>query len=185
MKDGARFGGPRFLFVTEWRLTLPRKSKYTTVLAHRQINMPTSELEKYFPVLVQAIIAAVIAASLTLLSSILGKRSKSPQKDSPYECGMPPTGDALGRVSVKFYLVAMIFILLDIEAVFLYPWAVVYRQLKWFGFVEMLLFIVLVLVGYFYIWKKGALDWSIAEKPRKMKGRLDKAAADAAIREAA
>ena len=151
--------------------------------------MPTSELEKYFPVLVQAIIAAVIAASLTLLSSVLGKRSKSPQKDTPYECGMAPTGDAQGRFSVKFYLVAMIFILLDIEAVFLYPWAVVYRQLtheaRWFGFTEMLLFIVLVLVGYFYIWKKGALDWSIAEKPRKMKGRLDKAAADAAIREAA
>jgi NADH-quinone oxidoreductase subunit A len=129
--------------------------------------MPTSELEKYFPVLVQVIIAAVLAASLTILSSVLGKRARSPQKDTPYECGMAPTGDARDRFSIKFYLVAMIFILLDIEAVFLYPWAVVYRQLKWFAFFEMLLFIGLVLVGYFYIWKKGALDWSIAERPRK------------------
>ncbi|MBS1833922.1 MAG: NADH-quinone oxidoreductase subunit A [Acidobacteria bacterium] len=129
--------------------------------------MPTSELEKYFPVLVMAVIAAVMAASLTILSSVLGKRSKSPQKDTPYECGMAPTGDARDRFSVKFYLVAMVFILLDIEAVFLYPWAVVYRQLKWFAFFEMLLFIALVLVGYFYIWKKGALDWAIPERPRK------------------
>ncbi len=146
--------------------------------------MPTSELEKYFPVLVQAIVAAVIAASLTILSSVLGKRSKSPQKDTPYECGMEPTGDAMGRFSVKFYLVAMIFILLDIEAVFLYPWAVVYKQLKWFAFVEMLLFILLVLVGYFYIWKKGALDWSFTEKTRSGKARKEAAAANA-IREAA
>lgn len=129
--------------------------------------MPTSELEKYFPVLVMALIAAVMAASLTILSSVLGKRSKSPQKDTPYECGMAPTGDAKDRFSIKFYLVAMIFILLDIEAVFLYPWAVVYRQLKWFAFFEMLLFIALVLVGYIYVWKKGALDWAIPERPRK------------------
>ena len=80
---------------------------------------------------------------------------------------MAPTGDAKDRFSVKFYLVAMIFILLDIEAVFLYPWAVVYRQLKMFAFVEMLLFILLVLVGYFYIWKKGALDWASTTAPRK------------------
>jgi len=129
--------------------------------------MPTSDLEKYFPVLVQVLIAAVLAASLTILSSILGKRGKSPQKDTPYECGMAPTGDARDRFSIKFYLVAMIFILLDIEAVFLYPWAVVYRQLKWFAFFEMLLFIALVLVGYIYVWKKGALDWSLADRPRK------------------
>ena len=129
--------------------------------------MPTSDLEKYFPVLVQVVIAAVLAASLSILSTVLGKRGKSPQKDTPYECGMAPTGDARDRFSVKFYLVAMVFILLDIEAVFLYPWAVVYRQLKWFGFVEMLLFIALVLVGYFYIWKKGALDWSMPARQKK------------------
>ena len=142
--------------------------------------MPTSELEKYFPVLVQVIIAAVLAASLTILSSVLGKRARSPQKDTPYECGMAPTGDARDRFSIKFYLVAMIFILLDIEAVFLYPWAVVYRQLKWFAFFEMLLFIALVLVGYFYIWKKGALDWSIAERPRKTAAKPSRSFREAA-----
>jgi NADH-quinone oxidoreductase subunit A len=73
---------------------------------------------------------------------------------------MEPVGDARERYSVKFYLVAMVFILFDIEAIFLYPWAVVYRELRLFGFFEMLLFIALVLCGYFYIWKKGVLDWS-------------------------
>ncbi len=78
----------------------------------------------------------------------------------PYECGISPTGDARERFSVKFYLVAMLFILFDIEAIFLYPWAVVYKQLKMFAFVEMLVFVVLILAGFFFIWKKGVLDWS-------------------------
>ena len=122
--------------------------------------MPNSYPEFYFPVLVQVVIAMAIAAGLIGVSALLGKRVKSPQKDSPYESGMVPTGSASERFSVKFYLVAMVFILFDIEAVFLYPWAVVYRQLKMFGFVEMLIFIILILVGFFYVWKKGALDWS-------------------------
>ena len=84
----------------------------------------------------------------------------------PYESGIVPTGDARHRFSVKFYLVAMLFILFDIEAIFLYPWAVVYRELKMFAFVEMLVFVVLILAGFFYIWKKGALDWSGADPPR-------------------
>src|SRR6202034_3374586 len=78
----------------------------------------------------------------------------------PYESGMAPTGSARERFSVKFYLVGIVFILFDIESVFLYPWAVVYRELKLFGFFEMLLFVVLILSGYFYILRKGALDWS-------------------------
>jgi NADH-quinone oxidoreductase subunit A len=82
----------------------------------------------------------------------------------PYECGVTGQGSARERFSVKFYLVAMIFILFDIETVFLYPWAVVYRELKLFAFVEMLLFIALILSGFFYIWKKGALDWSVEER---------------------
>jgi NADH-quinone oxidoreductase subunit A len=94
------------------------------------------------------------------LSYLIGKRVRDRVKDSPYECGIAPTGTARERFSVKFYLVGIVFILFDIEAVFLYPWAVVYRELKMFAFVEMLLFIVLVLAGFFYVWKKGALDWS-------------------------
>ena len=80
---------------------------------------------------------------------------------------MTPVGSARERFSVKFYLVAMVFILFDIEAIFLYPWAVVYRELKLFAFVEMLLFIALVLCGFFYIWKKGVLDWSVEEQERR------------------
>jgi len=122
--------------------------------------MPNTPSEVYFPVLVQGAIAIVLAAALILLSYALGRRVKNKVKDMPYESGIAPTGDARQRFSVKFYLVAMLFILFDIEAIFLYPWAVVYRDLKWFGFVEMLVFVVLILSGFFYIWRKGALDWS-------------------------
>jgi NADH-quinone oxidoreductase subunit A len=122
--------------------------------------MPTSYPETYFPVLVQIVIAVLVASGLVALSYLLGKRVKSRVKDTPYESGIAPTGSARERFSVKFYLVGIVFILFDIEAIFLYPWAVVYRELKMFAFVEMLLFIVLILSGFFYIWKKGALDWS-------------------------
>src|SRR5579859_8117311 len=126
--------------------------------------MPHTLPEVYFPVLVQAIIAIGLAATLVGLSTLLGKRARSPLKDTPYESGMAPVGSARERFSVKFYLVGMIFILFDIEAVFLYPWAVVYRDLKLFGFFEMLVFVAVVLVGFFYVWKKGALDWSHQRK---------------------
>lgn len=122
--------------------------------------MPSTLPEIYFPILVQFLIAAGLAAGLIGASAILGKRAKSPLKDTPYESGMAPVGSAAERFSVKFYLVGMIFILFDIEAVFLYPWAVVYRDLGMFGFTEMLVFVAVVLVGFFYVWKKGALDWS-------------------------
>lgn len=130
--------------------------------------MPTNYTELYFPILLQFVIAAVLAGTLVSLSFLLGKRARSPQKDMPYESGMIPVGDARERFSVKFYLVAMIFILFDIEAIFLYPWAVVYRELKLFAFFDMLLFVVLILSGFYFIWKKGALDWS-AESPRRRK----------------
>src|ERR1700689_3866814 len=122
--------------------------------------MPTTYPEIYFPVLVQVLIAIAIAGGLIAASTLLGKHVKSPLKDTPYESGMAPVGSARERFSVKFYMVGMIFILFDIEAVFWYPWAVVYRQLKLFGFFEMLIFVLLILVGFFYVWKKGALDWS-------------------------
>lgn len=128
--------------------------------------MPSSPTEVYFPVLVQGVIAIVLAAALIVLSYVLGKRVHNQIKDTPYESGITPTGDARGRFSVKFYLVAMLFILFDIEAIFLYPWAVVYRELKMFGFIEMLVFVVLILSGFFYIWRKGALDWSYADRAR-------------------
>jgi len=129
--------------------------------------MPTSLTEEYFPVLLQALVAMLLAAGLITVSYLLGKRVKNRVKDMPYESGIVPTGDARQRFSVKFYLVAMLFIVFDIEAIFLYPWAVVYRELAMPGFVEMLVFVILILSGFFYIWKKGALDWSGADSRRK------------------
>src|SRR5215469_3889275 len=126
--------------------------------------MPENYPELYFPIVVQVVIAAVLAAALIAISYIFGKKVRNRVKDTPYESGMVPTGDARQRFSVKFYLVAMLFILFDIEAIFLYPWVVVYRELKMFGFIEMLVFVVLILSGFFYIWKKGALDWAHSDR---------------------
>jgi NADH-quinone oxidoreductase subunit A len=117
---------------------------------------------RYIPLLLQVVVASVIAGGMVLLSQLLGKHKWTAAKNSPYECGIAPTGDAQSRISVKFYMVAMLFILFDVEAVFLYPWAVILRDLKMFGFWEMLVYIGIVLVGYFYIWKKGVLDWGEA-----------------------
>jgi NADH-quinone oxidoreductase subunit A len=104
-----------------------------------------------------------LAAGLLTVSYLLGQKVRNRVKDMPYESGIVPTGDARQRFSVKFYLVGMLFILFDIEAIFLYPWVVVFRELKMLAFVEMLIFVVLILSGFFYIWKKGALDWSGAD----------------------
>ena len=116
-------------------------------------------LENWAPVLIFFILVAGFGGSSLVMSYVFGVKKPNPRKLSPYECGMHPIGTARDRFSVKFYLVAMLFLLFDIEAVFLFPWAVVYRDLKLFGFVEMLLFIVAILAGYVYVWKKGALEW--------------------------
>lgn len=119
--------------------------------------------EVWFPVLTQVIFAVGMAVALVGTGLLLGRRVKNKVKEDPYECGIVAVSTARNRFSVKFYLVAMLFILFDIEAIFLYPWAVVYRELKLFAFFEMLLFIALVLAGFFYIWKKGVLDWAVNE----------------------
>ncbi len=131
--------------------------------------MPTTYAETYFPVLIQILLALAVAGGMIGASALLGRRMHDTIKSTPYESGMAPVGSARERFSVKFYLVAMVFILFDIEAIFLYPWAVVYRELKLFAFFEMLLFIVLVLCGFFYIWKKGILDWSSEQRLRDAK----------------
>src|SRR5438045_5204258 len=104
-------------------------------------------------------LGAGFALISVLLSSVLGPRKPTPEKLAPYECGMPPVGDARERQSVKFYLVAMIFLLFDIEVAFLYPWAMALRDLGWNAFGQVLLFMLLLLAGYVYVWRKGALDW--------------------------
>ncbi len=135
--------------------------------------MPDNYFARYLPLLIHFLLAGALASGIVLLSWIIGCRRPTRAKLSPYECGMTPIGDARERFSVKFYLVAMLFILFDVEAVFLYLWAVILKDLKamgqgLFGFTEMLVYIAIVLVGFFYIWKKGVLDWglTITQNPR-------------------
>src|SRR3954463_5323189 len=129
--------------------------------------MPHNYFARYLPLLFQVLVAVGLAGGMVVLSFVLGKHKFSKSKMSPYECGMDPIGDASERYSVKFYMVAMMFILFDVEAVFLYPWAVILRDLKMFGFYEMLVYVGIFLVGFFYIWKKGVLDWGQASMERR------------------
>lgn len=116
-------------------------------------------LESYLPILVLVGIAFAFAVGTVVASHLIGPKNPTDIKLAPYECGMPLLSSAQDRFSIKFYIIAMLFILFDIEAVFLYPWAVMYKRLGIFGFVEMGVFIIILLVGYVYVWKKGALEW--------------------------
>jgi NADH-quinone oxidoreductase subunit A len=116
-------------------------------------------MREYIPVLLFLLVAIAFAGGTIGLSSIIVPRRRNPVKMSSYECGVEPVGDARERFSVKFYLVAVLFILFDIEAVFLYPWAVSFNQLGLYGLIEMVLFIVILFVGYVYLLKKRALEW--------------------------
>ena len=116
-------------------------------------------MQGWFSILIMIALGAGFALVSIVLSGLLGPHSPSPEKSAPYECGMPPVGDARERQSVKFYLVAMIFLLFDIEIAFLYPWAMALRDLGWPGFAQVVLFMALLLAGYVYVWRKGALDW--------------------------
>ena len=127
--------------------------------------MTTFELSDYLPILLMFIVAGGFAVGNILLSQFVGQRKRTRTKLMPYECGKDPVGSARERFSVKFYLIAMIFILFDIEVIFLVPWAVVAKSMgeqvgRTFVYVEMMIFIGLLLVGYIYVVKKGAFDWS-------------------------
>jgi NADH-quinone oxidoreductase subunit A len=122
--------------------------------------------ESYVPILLMLFVAAALGAIFLGLNWILGRHRRNPSKLAPYESGVPLLDDQRKRVNVRFYQIAMLFILFDIEAAFLYPWAVIYRDatrtpggLSWFIFGEMLVFILLLGVGYVYVWKKKAFDW--------------------------
>ena len=120
----------------------------------------------YVPLALQVLAALGMACGMVGVSFLIGKHKNSRTKAGTYECGMDPVGDARGRFSVRFYMVAMLFILFDVEAVFMLPWAVIFRRLpaitgsRMFGFYEMLTYLGFVAVGLFYVWKKGILDWS-------------------------
>ena len=114
---------------------------------------------EYLPIFVLVAVATLFALAILAVSVYLGPRHPRARRMMPYESGITPQVSARIRFPVKFYLIAMLFIVFDIEAIFFYPWAVTFRQLRLFGFVEMLVFIAILLVGYFYIVKKGALEW--------------------------
>ena len=147
-------------------------------------------LSDYLPILLMFIVAGGFAIGNVLLSQFVGQRKRTKTKLMPYECGKDPVGSARERFSVKFYLIAMIFILFDIEVIFLVPWAVVYRSLaaqgadmRLFVYLEMMLFVLLLLAGYIYVVKKGAFDWG--ERARREAEAESRALADIEARQAA
>lgn len=113
----------------------------------------------YAPILIFLAVAAVFPVVTLVIASILRPSSRNPTKSEAYECGVPPSGEARARYPVRFYIIAVLFVVFDVETIFMFPWAVKYRQLALFGFVEMLVFLGILLVGYAYAWKKGALEW--------------------------
>ena len=116
-------------------------------------------LLEYVAIAVLIAIATIVALIAIGLGELFGPKKKSAAKAMPYESGMNPYGEGTRRMPIRFYLIAVLFILFDIEVVFFLPWAVVFRQLGLFGLIEMAIFIIILLVGYFYAWKKGALEW--------------------------
>lgn len=115
--------------------------------------------ETFYPILFLLVVATILASILAFLSIYIGRRTRLGKKFEPYECGVEPVGSTRDPVPVKFFLVGILFILFDIEVIFLYPWAVISRQLGVFGFVEMMVFVVILMVGYIYILGRGALKW--------------------------
>jgi NADH-quinone oxidoreductase subunit A len=125
-----------------------------------QMTVPT--INTYIPVLVMLAGSIVVVGILLALTFYVGPKRPSPQKLGTYECGMTPIGSARERFPIKFYLIAMLFIIFDIETVFLYPWAVAYRSsggLMLFNLIEMLVFVAILFVGYIYVWRRGAFEW--------------------------
>ena len=117
-------------------------------------------INPYIPIFLITLMAAALAASILIIALLIRPNNPDPEKNSPYECGMPPLMEAHERFSIRFYLLGILFLLFDVEALFLFPWAVRYDALGLFGFIEMMLFISILLVGYFYAWRKGALEWA-------------------------
>ena len=113
----------------------------------------------WVPILLMIGLGAGFGAVNIVMSHLLGPKKPTAEKLAPYECGMPPVGDARERHPVKFYLVAMIFLLFDIEVAFLYPFAMALRELRWFGFIQLIVFFAILFSGYVYVWRKGVLDW--------------------------
>lgn len=121
--------------------------------------MAEDMLSDYAPIVVFVAVCVAFGVGVSLLNSLLGPRRPSPPKELPYECGIVPVDSARRRFSVSFYVTAMLFIIFDVESIFLFPWATIVRQLRGFGMVEMGVFIATLLVALAYVWRKGALRW--------------------------
>jgi NADH-quinone oxidoreductase subunit A len=113
----------------------------------------------FLPIFVMLVVVIAFAAIALTISALVGPRRPNPTKLAPYESGMPPFGTARQRISIKYYLTAVLFILFDIEIIFFFPWAVLLRQLGFFGLIEMSIFVLILLIGYVYVWRKGGFDW--------------------------
>ena len=116
-------------------------------------------LAEYFPILLFIIVALVIGVAPLALGKLLGPNRPDPEKLSPYECGFEAFEDARMKFDVRYYLIAILFILFDLEIAFLFPWAIVLQEIGFFGFMSMMLFLAILVVGFIYEWKKGALEW--------------------------
>jgi NADH-quinone oxidoreductase subunit A len=128
-------------------------------------------IDNWLLILLLMVIAVGFGSVSVLLGRLLGPKNPTPEKLAPYECGMPAVGDARERQSIRFYLVAMIFLLFDIEVAFLYPWAMALRDLGWMGFIQIVTFFLILLVGYVYVWRKGVLDWGPVVRPARRPAR--------------
>lgn len=127
-------------------------------------------MQGWLPIIIMLAFGTGFAVVNVGLSNLVGPKRPTPEKLAPYECGMPPVGDARDRHPVKFYLVAMIFLLFDIEVAFVFPWAMALRELRWTGFLQIIVFFLLLLAGFVYVWRKGVLDWG-PDSERGVTGR--------------
>lgn len=126
---------------------------HTDELAHSTASI------NYLPILILLAIAILIPVGALTAGRFLRRTNETPEKMMAYECGSDPVEDARGRFSVRYYMVAMLFLVFDVEILFLFPWAIIYDQLAWFGLIEMVVFLGILVVGYYYAWRKGALQW--------------------------
>ena len=117
-------------------------------------------LRAYIPILLFVLIATGFAIFTLLFSRLVNAKKTNPVKLEPYECGIEPESDARDRYSIRYYLIAMLFVIFDVETVFMFPWAVVLERLGIFGLIEMMVFLFILIVGFVYAWKKGALEWA-------------------------
>ncbi|HEY1636195.1 MAG TPA: NADH-quinone oxidoreductase subunit A [Acidimicrobiales bacterium] len=139
-------------------------------------------MDNYLPIVCMFVLSILFAALSFAASSLLGPKRPTSAKSTPYECGIVPENEPAERFPVRFYLVAMVFIVIDIEIIFLYPWAVIFRQLSTFGLVEMVLFAVAVLLSFIYLISNGALDWGPVKRLRPLPGTTTERTTDTTVR---